>query len=75
MGQQAAALWQSQPGRSGLLFPGQADRDECSPRTTRRSPARCERLIRLRDGAVIDDIKLTAGRPVQDIIRQVGQLG
>jgi putative ABC transport system ATP-binding protein len=37
--------------------------------------ARCERLIRLRDGAVIDDITLTAGRPVQDIIRQVGQLG
>jgi putative ABC transport system ATP-binding protein len=37
--------------------------------------ARAERLIRLRDGAVIDDIKLAAGRPVQDIIRQVGQLG
>jgi hypothetical protein len=33
------------------------------------------KLIRLRDGAVIDDIEITAGRPVQDIIRQVGQLG
>jgi putative ABC transport system ATP-binding protein len=37
--------------------------------------ARSERLIRLRDGAVIDDIQLTRDRPVQDIIRNVGQLG
>lgn len=37
--------------------------------------ARAERLIRLRDGAVTDDIQLTGDRPVQDIIRQVGQLG
>jgi putative ABC transport system ATP-binding protein len=38
--------------------------------------ARSERLIRLRDGAVIDDIQLTRGdRPVQDVIRQVSQLG
>jgi putative ABC transport system ATP-binding protein len=37
--------------------------------------ARAERLIRLRDGAVIDDIQLTAGRPVQDLLRDVGQLG
>jgi putative ABC transport system ATP-binding protein len=37
--------------------------------------ARSERLIRLRDGAVIDDIQLTRDRPVQDVIRDVGQLG
>jgi len=37
--------------------------------------ARAERLIRLRDGAVIDDIQLTADRPVQDVIRDIGQLG
>jgi putative ABC transport system ATP-binding protein len=37
--------------------------------------ARAERLIRLRDGAVIDDIQLTADRPVQDIIRHISQLG
>ena len=37
--------------------------------------ARSERLIRLRDGAVIDDIPLTRDCPVQDIIRDVGQLG
>jgi putative ABC transport system ATP-binding protein len=37
--------------------------------------ARCERLIRLRDGAVVDDIQLTGSRPAQDIIRHVGQLG
>ena len=37
--------------------------------------ARAERLIRLRDGAVIDDIQLTADRPVPDIIRHISQLG
>jgi putative ABC transport system ATP-binding protein len=37
--------------------------------------ARAERVIRLRDGAVIDDIELTAERPVQDLLRDVGQLG
>ena len=37
--------------------------------------ARAERLIRLRDGAVIDDIQLTRDRPVEDVIRDVGQLG
>ena len=37
--------------------------------------ARAERLIRLRDGTVVDDIQLTGDRPAQDIIRQVGQLG
>jgi putative ABC transport system ATP-binding protein len=37
--------------------------------------ARSERLIRLRDGAVVDDIQLNRDRPVEDIIRNVGQLG
>jgi putative ABC transport system ATP-binding protein len=37
--------------------------------------ARAERLIRLRDGAVIDDIQLTQDRPVEDIIRHISQLG
>jgi putative ABC transport system ATP-binding protein len=37
--------------------------------------ARAERLIRLRDGAVIDDIQLTQNRPVRDVIRDVSQLG
>ena len=37
--------------------------------------ARSERLIRLRDGAVTDDIPLTGDRSVQDVIRHVGQLG
>jgi putative ABC transport system ATP-binding protein len=37
--------------------------------------ARCERLIRLRDGAVADDIQLTGGYPVEEIIRRTGQLG
>ena len=37
--------------------------------------AHAERLIRLRDGAVVDDIDLTDGYPVEDIIRRVGQLG
>jgi putative ABC transport system ATP-binding protein len=37
--------------------------------------ARSERLIRLRDGAVIDDIQLTRDRPVQDILRHISQLG
>jgi putative ABC transport system ATP-binding protein len=37
--------------------------------------AQCERLIRLRDGAIVDDIDLTEGYPVEDTIRRVGQLG
>ncbi len=37
--------------------------------------ARSERLIRLRDGVVLDDIRLTGDRPVQDIIRHISQLG
>jgi len=37
--------------------------------------AYAERLIRLRDGAVVDDIALTQGYAVEDVIRRVGQLG
>jgi putative ABC transport system ATP-binding protein len=37
--------------------------------------ARAERLIRLRDGAVIDDIQLAGHRAAEDVIRDVGQLG
>jgi putative ABC transport system ATP-binding protein len=37
--------------------------------------ARCERLIRLRDGAVIDDIELADGFPVESLIPRLGQLG
>jgi putative ABC transport system ATP-binding protein len=37
--------------------------------------ARAERLIRLRDGAIVDDIQLTADRPVEDLIRRISQLG
>jgi putative ABC transport system ATP-binding protein len=37
--------------------------------------AHAERLVRLRDGAIVDDIVLTDGYPVEDVIRRVGQLG
>ena len=37
--------------------------------------ARSERLIRLRDGCVVDDIELVEGYPVEETIRRVGQLG
>jgi len=37
--------------------------------------AHCERMIRLRDGAVIDDIDLTDGYPAEEMLRRVGQLG
>jgi putative ABC transport system ATP-binding protein len=37
--------------------------------------ARCERLIRLRDGAIVDDIELSESYPPEDMIRRVGQLG
>src|ERR1700734_3057375 len=37
--------------------------------------ARCDRLIRLKDGAVIDDIEIAAGHPVDETIWRVGQLG
>jgi putative ABC transport system ATP-binding protein len=37
--------------------------------------ARAERLIRLRDGQIIDDIALTTDRPAHETIRNVSQLG
>jgi putative ABC transport system ATP-binding protein len=37
--------------------------------------ASCDRLIRLRDGAVIDDIEIAGGHPVDETIRRAGQLG
>ena len=37
--------------------------------------AASERMVRLRDGAVVDDIDLSDGYPVDDVIRRVGQLG
>jgi putative ABC transport system ATP-binding protein len=37
--------------------------------------AHSERLIRLRDGAVVDDIELVAGSSADDVIRRVSQLG
>lgn len=37
--------------------------------------AGCQRLIRLRDGVVVDDIDLADGYPVENVIRRVGQLG
>jgi hypothetical protein len=33
------------------------------------------RLIRLRDGAITDDIAIASGRPAEEAIRQVSQLG
>ena len=37
--------------------------------------AQCERLIRLRDGAVIDDIALSGAYPAEEVLRRAGQLG
>ena len=37
--------------------------------------ARSERLIRLRDGVLTEDIDLTEGYPAQDVIRRATQLG
>ncbi len=37
--------------------------------------ARADRLIRLRDGGVVDDIALTQSDAAEDVIRRVGQLG
>jgi putative ABC transport system ATP-binding protein len=37
--------------------------------------AQSERLIRLRDGAIVDDLDLTGGYPAHEVIRRVGQLG
>jgi putative ABC transport system ATP-binding protein len=37
--------------------------------------ARCQRLVRLRDGAIVDDIELGEAYPADEVIRRVGQLG
>jgi putative ABC transport system ATP-binding protein len=37
--------------------------------------ARCDRLIRLADGAVADDIQLTGGPPPATTLRRVTKLG
>ncbi len=37
--------------------------------------ARCDRLIRLQDGAVTDDLDLTGGESPGETIRRAGQLG
>jgi putative ABC transport system ATP-binding protein len=37
--------------------------------------AQCDRLIRLRDGALVDDIDLTEAYPADDTLRRIGQLG
>jgi len=37
--------------------------------------ARCDRMIRLKDGAVIDDIQLSDGDPADEAIRRAGLLG
>ncbi len=37
--------------------------------------AQCQRLIRLRDGAIVDDIGLADGYPATETLRRVGQLG
>jgi putative ABC transport system ATP-binding protein len=58
-------------GRELLAAVGLAGREHSLP--AKMSGA--ERLIRLRDGAVADDIALSQGYPVEDVIRRVGQLG
>jgi putative ABC transport system ATP-binding protein len=37
--------------------------------------ARCERMIRLKDGAIVDEIQLGDGDPADEAIRRAGQLG
>jgi putative ABC transport system ATP-binding protein len=37
--------------------------------------ARCDRLIRLADGAITDDLDLTGGESPGETIRRAGQLG
>ncbi len=37
--------------------------------------AQCERVIRLRDGAVVQDVDLTGEYPAAEMIRRIGQLG
>ena len=34
-----------------------------------------DRMIRLRDGAVVDDLILGDGQPAEDVLRSVSQLG
>jgi putative ABC transport system ATP-binding protein len=40
-----------------------------------RVAARCERLIRLVNGRIADDIQLVGGEPPASILRRIGQLG
>jgi putative ABC transport system ATP-binding protein len=37
--------------------------------------SRCERIIRLRDGGVVDDIDLQDGYSAEEVLRRAGQLG
>jgi len=37
--------------------------------------SRCERIIRLRDGAVVDDLDLQDGYPAEEVLHQASQLG
>ena len=37
--------------------------------------ARCDRLIRLQDGAITDDLDLTGGESPGETIRRAAQLG
>jgi ABC-type multidrug transport system ATPase subunit len=40
-----------------------------------QTASRCERMIRLKDGAIVDDIQLGDGDPADEAIRRAGQLG
>jgi putative ABC transport system ATP-binding protein len=37
--------------------------------------ARCERIVRLRDGSIVEDIDLRDGYPTAEVLRRAGQLG
>ena len=37
--------------------------------------ARCERIVRLRDGSIVEDIDLRDGYPTEEVLRRAGQLG
>jgi putative ABC transport system ATP-binding protein len=37
--------------------------------------SRCERIVRLRDGNIIEDIDLRDGYPTEEVLRRAGQLG
>jgi ABC-type lipoprotein export system ATPase subunit len=37
--------------------------------------AQSERMIRLRDSAVVDDVALSSGYPVDEVLRSGSQLG